>query len=69
MFKIYKVSIFQVLQVTSKDDLDMDGMTEENITEVMEKAEQKFVENAAKNEGLCKRMFGIAMEAKEKNLF
>jgi len=59
----------QVLQVTSKDDLDMDGMTEENITEVMEKAEQKFVENAAKNEGLCKRMFGIAMEAKEKNLF
>jgi len=59
----------QVLQVTSKEDLDMDGMTEENMTEVMEKTEQRFVENAAKNEGLCKRMFGIAMEAKEKNLF
>ena len=44
-------------------------MTEENLTEVMEKTEQKFVEKAAKNEGLCKRMFGIAMEAKEKNLF
>ena len=47
----------------------MDEMTEENMAEVMEKMEQKFLEKAVKNEGLCKRLFGIAMEAKERNLF
>lgn len=47
----------------------MDSMTEDNMAEVMEKMEKDFLAKAVKNEGLCKRLFGIAMEAKEKNLF
>ena len=47
----------------------MDSMTEDNIPEVMEKMEKDFLPIAVKNEGLCKRLFGIAMEAKENNLF
>ena len=47
----------------------MDEMTEGNMTEMMEKMEKDFLAKAVKNEGLCKRLFGIAMEAKEKNVF
>jgi len=58
----------QVLQVTSKEDFDMDKLTEDNMTEMMEKMEKDFVAKAVKNDGLCKRLMGIMLEAKEKNI-
>ena len=60
--------LYQVLQVTSKEDFDMDAMTEDNMAEMMEQAEKSFIEKAVKNDGLCKRVMGILLEAKEKNL-
>lgn len=46
----------------------MDAMTEDNMAEMMEQAEKSFIEKAVKNDGLCKRVMGILLEAKEKNL-
>ena len=73
--KIHPVPVYdlphiflQVLQVTSKEDFDMDKLTEDNMTEMMEKMEKDFVAKAVKNDGLCKRLMGIMLEAKEKNI-
>ena len=46
----------------------MDAMTEDNMAELMEKAEKAFVEKAVKNDGLCKRVMGILLDAKENDL-
>ena len=46
----------------------MDAMTEDNMLEMMEKMEKSFVEKAVKNDGLCQRVMGILLDAKEHNL-
>ena len=46
----------------------MDAMTEDNMVEMMEQMEKSFVEKAVKNDGLCKRVLGILLDAKENNL-
>ena len=69
MFTSYiPIFLLQVLQMTSKEDFDMDEMTEDNMLEMMEKMEKQFVEKALKNDGLCKRVIGLSLEAKERNL-
>ena len=58
----------QVLNITEKEDFDMDAVTEDNMVEMMEKMEQSFIDKSLKNEGLCKRLVGLAMEAKDRNI-
>jgi len=57
-----------VLQVISKEDFDLDALTEENHAEIIKNAEKNFVKKALKNDGLCKRLMGIVLDAKENNL-
>ena len=59
---------FQILQVKSKEDFDMDSMTEENMVEMMEKMEKDLLKKAVTNDGLCTRLMGIVLEAKEKGI-
>ena len=46
----------------------MDNMTEENMVEMMEKMEKDLLKKAVINDGLCTRLMGIVIEAKEKGL-
>ena len=58
----------QVLNITDKSDYDINEMTEDNMQEMGQKMEKHFIEKALKNEGLCKRLTGLAIEAKERNI-
>ena len=46
----------------------MDAITEDNMAEMMEKMGRLFIEKSLKNEGLCKRLLGLALEAKSRNI-
>ena len=46
----------------------MDAITEENMAEMMEKMGKLLIEKSLKNEGLCNRLLGLAVEAKSRNV-